>query len=91
LLSTFVVYAIRSTRKNYTYVGLTNNLQRRLSDHNLGYNRTTKPYAPFILIHEEVCNTRTEARIREKYLKSGIGREFLKTRLTQGAGPPNGG
>jgi putative endonuclease len=74
----FYVYAISSEVKNYIYVGLTNDIERRLDEHNLGYNKTTKPYKPFKLILLEKYETRIEARSREKYLKSGIGKEFLK-------------
>ncbi len=74
----FYVYTISSEVKNYIYVGLTNNIERRLDEHNLGYNKTTKPYKPFKLILLEKYETRLEARAREKYLKSGIGKEFLK-------------
>jgi putative endonuclease len=42
-------------------------------------NETTKPYRPFKMIHKEVFATRAEAREREKYLKSGIGKEFLRS------------
>jgi len=82
----FTVYAIKSISRNYISAGLTNNLQRRLSDHNQGYNRTTKPYAPFVLIFQETFPTRKEARVKEKYLKSGVGKEYLKNKLTPGAG-----
>jgi len=74
------VYAIKSASRNYIYVGLTNNLARRIKEHNSGLNKTTKPYIPFLLIHSEIFETRNEARQREKYLKSGVGKEFLKTR-----------
>ena len=74
----FTVYAIKSLNKNYIYVGLTNDIERRLNEHNSGNNKTTKPYLPFVLIYSEEVNTRIEARKREKYLKSGIGKEFLK-------------
>ena len=74
----YYVYAISSTTRKYIYVGLTNNLIRRISDHNKGYNRTTKPYSPFRTIYTEEFNSRTEARIKEKYLKSGCGKEFLR-------------
>ncbi len=76
--SKYYVYAIKSLSRNYIYVGLTNNLERRIYDHNKGYNRTTKPYSPFKTIYTEEFNSRIEARIREKYLKSGIGKEFLR-------------
>ena len=75
----YSVYAIKSTKKNYIYVWLTNNLERRISEHNMGKERTTKPNIPFILIYSEKFKTRTEARIREKYLKSGCGKEFLRS------------
>jgi putative endonuclease len=77
----FFVYAIKSIDKNYIYVGLTNNIQRRLSDHNKGYNKTTKPYFLFYLICLENYSDRLSARKREKYLKSGVGKEYLKKLL----------
>ena len=77
----YYVYAIASSVRNYIYVGLTDNIERRIGQHNKGYNKTTKPYRPFVLIYHEVCSTRKEARAREKYFKSGIGKEFLKTKL----------
>ena len=72
------VYALSSVVKNYIYVGMTNDLGRRISEHNKGANRSTKAYKPFILIHKEEFPTRKEARKKEKYLKSGIGKEYLK-------------
>ena len=49
-----------------------------MEEHNLGYNKTTKPYKPFMLLYKEECEDRIKARKREKYLKSGIGKEFLR-------------
>jgi putative endonuclease len=77
----FYAYAIKSLTRNYIYVGLTNNLERRIEEHNKGENKSTKAYRPFVLIFSQECETRVEAREMEKYLKSGIGKEFLK-RLT---------
>jgi len=74
----FFVYALKSEAKNYIYVGLTDNVERRVAQHNAGYERTTKPYAPFQTILIESFETRELARKREKYLKSGVGKEFLK-------------
>lgn len=65
----FFVYAIKSLQRNYIYVGLSNNVERRLDEHNSGLNRTTKPYAPFKLILCEEYPDRVAARKREKYLK----------------------
>ena len=75
----YYVYAISSKCKNYIYVGLTDNINRRINQHNSGKSKTTKPYAPFDLIYSEKLETRSEARMREKYLKSGSGKELLKT------------
>ena len=77
----YFVYAIVSQNRNYIYVGLTNNLIRRLEEHNKGYNKTTKAYKPFKLIYSEKFSERIEARKVEKYLKSGSGKEFLKSLL----------
>jgi putative endonuclease len=42
----FTVYAIKSNNRNYIYVGMTNNLERRLKEHNQHENKSTKAYAP---------------------------------------------
>ncbi len=75
----YYVYAIKSLSRNYIYVGLTNNYERRFNQHNTGKERTTRKFAPFKIIHLEEFEKRIEARKREKYLKTGIGKEFLKT------------
>lgn len=75
----YFVYALRSINRNYIYVGMTSDLDKRINAHNRGYERTTKPYLPFNLIYTEKCENRKEARISEKYFKSGVGKEFLRT------------
>ncbi|OGZ60148.1 MAG: endonuclease [Candidatus Spechtbacteria bacterium RIFCSPLOWO2_12_FULL_38_22] len=75
----YVVYAIKSKIRNYIYVGLTNNLDRRFREHNLDNEKTTKAYRPFKIIYTEKFETRIKARKKEKYLKSGVGKEFLKS------------
>ena len=72
------VYAISSINFNYIYVGMTTDIEGRFSRHNSGREKTTKPYAPFIILYTEECKDRMEARKREKYWKSGIGKEKLK-------------
>lgn len=74
----YTVYAIRSLTRNYIYVGMTSDLEERLRRHNAGYEQTTKPYRPFELIYKEEVESRIEARNREKYFKSGVGKDFLK-------------
>jgi putative endonuclease len=75
------VYCLKSLVKDYIYVGQTNNLERRFLQHNKGQERTTRFYRPFKMLYLEVLPDRQSARVREKYLKSGVGKEFLK-RLT---------
>ncbi len=84
----FTVYVIESLTKNYRYVGFTSNLSRRLYDHNNGNNRSTKPYKPFKLIYTEECETRLEARKREKYLKSTHGKKYLEKLLRKDVPAP---
>ena len=79
IASMFFVYALMSTLKSYIYVGLTNDFARRFHEHNSGQNRTTKPYLPFKKLLLETYPTRISARKREKFLKSGIGKEHLKS------------
>ncbi|MBK5271510.1 MAG: GIY-YIG nuclease family protein [Bacteroidia bacterium] len=79
----FFVYAIKSIDKNYIYVGLTNNPERRFNEHQRGSNKTTKPYRPFIQFYKEPFASRPQARHREKFLKSGVGKEILKKLLRQ--------
>jgi putative endonuclease len=81
-MTPYTVYALSSCQKKYIYVGMTNNLARRIAEHNNGFNKTTKPYAPFTIIYQEELPDRIQARIREKYLKSGIGKAFLKSLIT---------
>lgn len=75
----YYVYAIKSESRNYIYVGLTNDFDRRIKQHNTGKESTTKPYAPFKIVSIETYPSRMEARKREKYLKSGVGKEYLKS------------
>ncbi len=75
----FFTYSIKSLTRNYVYVRLTDNIERRFKEHQIGKNRTIAAYKPFEIILVENFETRVEARKREKYLKSGIGKEFLKS------------
>ena len=75
----YFVYALQSLKDNRICVGLTQNLSERLAYHNSGRVSSTKGYRPWKLFYtSEEFKTRAEARIREKELKSGYGKEFLK-------------
>ena len=56
---------------------MTSDVEKRINEHNAGREKTTRPYAPFELIFTEDCKSRPAARIREKYWKSGVGKEKL--------------
>jgi putative endonuclease len=79
----FFVYVLYSLKYDRTYTGMTIDIERRLKEHNDHQNKSTKAYAPWILIYQEEFKTRAEARKKEKYLKSGNGREFLKTVISK--------
>ena len=75
------VYILISKRDFKRYIGLTNNLNRRLNLHNSGKVQATKNRKPFELIYYEEFEDRIDAAKREKFLKSGKGREFLNSIL----------
>ena len=82
------VYALRSLKDGWLYIGMSSNVPRRLMEHNRGYNRSTKARAPLELIYQEKCSSRLVAREREKFFKSGKGRQFLNLLLeSQKRGP----
>ncbi len=74
----FYVYAIKSQNHDRIYIGLTQNIKNRIQEHNSGKTKSTKFYRPWVLFYKEVLNSRPEARKREKELKTGFGREYLK-------------
>lgn len=77
----FYVYILLSKKDGKLYTGFTNNIKRRIKEHNKGYVISTKDRRPFELIYCEVCKDKNDALAREKYLKSGMGKRFLKNRL----------
>ncbi|MCX7879014.1 MAG: GIY-YIG nuclease family protein [Ignavibacteria bacterium] len=79
--SKFFVYVLYSEKFNKTYIGQTNNLNQRLEKHNKGLVISTRSFKPWRVIYFEVLSSRAEAMNREKWLKSGKGREFIKSKL----------
>jgi putative endonuclease len=77
----YYIYALYSEKFNRIYVGMTNDLERRTYEHNVGKMKSTLAYKPWTLFYWELATDRVSARKREKKLKSGSGREFLKTKL----------
>ena len=74
------VYVLQNRHKNW-YIGLTKDLRKRILQHNLGKSKATKYEVPWKLIYCEISINQKDARARERYLKSGMGRKYLKNRL----------
>ena len=80
----YYVYILYSRKCNKSYVGFTSNLDNRLLSHNeLGTKGFTLKYRPWELVTAETYLTKKEAMMREKFLKSGQGRELVKTKIQQ--------
>jgi len=75
------VYILKSLSKNYTYIGSTNNLKRRLAEHSSGLSVSTNPYRPFQLEAFVAVKTEVKARELERYFKTGSGKAILKKRI----------
>jgi putative endonuclease len=92
---TIVVYVLRSVVTGRRYVGLTNNLLRRLEEHRRGTALSSRILGPFEVLLTEEHAGYGEARQRERFLKSGQGREWLDrvfgVRVGAGACPPQAG
>ena len=54
--------------------------------HKLGKEKTTRPYRPFRLVLLEEFPSRTDARVRKKYLKTGTGKEYIKNEIIRWGG-----
>lgn len=74
------VYVLRNKQGRW-YIGSTKDLRKRILRHNSGMNKSTKYGVPWKLVYYEACLSKEDARAREKYLKSGMGRRYLKNRL----------
>ena len=83
----YSVYVLRNPQGRL-YVGFTTNLQRRLRQHQENEGGWTRNLGPWGLVHWEQFLDRTTALRRERALKSGKGRLWLRQHLNGGAGPP---
>ncbi|KKT92252.1 MAG: hypothetical protein A3I08_03340 [Candidatus Andersenbacteria bacterium RIFCSPLOWO2_02_FULL_46_11] len=80
----YYVYLIKSDKDKELYTGSTNNLRRRLWEHNHGKNLSTKYRAPFSLVYYEAYLDESDARHRESSLKlRGNALSQLKRRIAQ--------
>jgi putative endonuclease len=77
----FWVYVLRSLSTGRLYTGSTSDLPRRLDEHQTGTSFSTRRERPWELAHREQFATRAEAVRRERYLKTGRGRDELRRTL----------
>ena len=78
----FYVYVLRSERNSRFYVGSTKDVKKRLIEHNTGKSQATRYIKPLKLIYSEQYSTRSDAVKRERFLKMGQGRAWLKEKLS---------
>ena len=74
-------YVLRSLKSGRLYTGYTSDLRKRFSQHNAGKSFYTKRDTPYSLIYYEACYNEDDAKIRERYLKTGMGKRYIKNRL----------
>ena len=77
----FYTYVLLSENDKTFYTGFTKDLKKRLNEHQKGSVDSTAHRRPLRLIYYEACLNENDAIKREKYLKSGSGRRFLRNRI----------
>ena len=77
----YYVYILRSEKDNNFYVGYSSDLRNRLLQHEKGLVSSTKNRRPLTLVYYEACINQQDATHREKYLKTYLGRMYLRNRL----------
>ncbi len=77
----YYVYVLQSEKDYNFYTGYTNDLKRRINEHNSGAVSSTKKRIPLKLIYWEGCLNQQDATKREKYLKTAWGKRYIKNRL----------
>jgi len=80
----FYIYLLKSEKTGTFYTGVTNDLGRRVEEHNKGEVYYTKYRQPYRLIYFEACLDKSDAYRRERYLKTGMGKRYIKNRLKGG-------
>lgn len=77
----YYVYVLRSNKDKMFYTGYTKDLKLRFKQHEKNKVKSTKERGPFKLIYYEACLNQQDATHREKYLKTYLGKMFLRNRL----------
>ena len=77
----FYTYAFYDKTRKIFYIGFTNDLKRRVKEHETGKTQTTSRMNDKLLVYYEACLSKKDAEKREKQLKTGFGRGYIKNRL----------
>ena len=75
------MYILKSKRYQWFYLGLTNDLRKRFTLHNKEKVESTRKFKPFIVVYYEAHNNKYDAAQREKFLKTGWGKNWIKRTL----------
>lgn len=75
------VYVLESAQTGNWYTGCTSDLRKRFAEHNDGKSFHTKDRGPYRLIYYEASLNKNDAFARERYLKSGMGKRYVRNRL----------
>lgn len=74
-------YVLLSKKDKRFYTGYSHDLEKRLKEHKTGLVMSTKFRLPVQLVYYEVCGKKEDAHAREKYLKSGMGKRYIRNRI----------
>ena len=77
----YTTYVLINKSEIKTYVGHTNNLEKRLDQHNQGKGTFSRRYRPWKILHKENFLNEIDSVKREKYFKSAAGRRWMKKNL----------
>lgn len=79
----YCVYVLFSEKDKLLYVGYTTDIERRLNQHHSGQSKSTAPRRPLRLIFAEQYLLEADARKREMYFKTSMGRKAIKLMLAE--------
>lgn len=77
----YYTYVLESKKDGKWYTGYSSDLRKRFTEHATNKVPSTKGRNPLKLIYYEACRNEQDARSREKYLKTGMGKRYMKNRM----------
>jgi len=77
----YYTYVLLSLKDGMFYTGYTRSVMERFHLHSAGMVPSTQDRRPLRLIYYEACGSQKDALARERYLKSGMGKRFIRNRL----------